>query len=168
MTERQLTATAYIIEEKRVLLIFHKKLRKWLPPGGHVNTGELPTEAAIREAYEETGLHIALVSQENVWIERWNAHSFERPYMCLLEEIPAHDGTPAHQHIDFIYLARPIEGELKHNDVECEEVRWLTLAEVEAMEDDQEIFVETKQTLRILLDRTLAPENFEYPTQQPH
>src|SRR5687767_6270309 len=40
----------------RVLLIKHKRLGTWLPPGGELEDGETPLEAAKRELYEETGL----------------------------------------------------------------------------------------------------------------
>src|SRR5262245_26011181 len=147
---RQFTATVYIMENQQVLLIFHRKLAKWLPPGGHLEPNELPPEGAVREAREETGLDVTLMSQENVWIERWNAHSFPRPYMCLLEEIPARPEQPAHQHVDFIYVGRPIGGQLNHNATETGGLRWFTLEEVEAMESDMDIFEETKQVIRTL------------------
>lgn len=146
--ERQFTATAYIVESGKVLLVYHKKLQKWLPPGGHVHPNETPPEAAIREAFEETGLTISLIRQENIWIERWNAQSFERPYMCLLEEIPAYQGNPAHQHIDMIYLARPAGGKLKENASETQGIRWFSPQELESLEPDVEIFVETIEAIR--------------------
>ena len=40
----------------RALLILHKRLGVWLPPGGELNPGETPLEAARRELFEETGL----------------------------------------------------------------------------------------------------------------
>lgn len=149
--ERQFTATAYIIENQKALLIFHKKLKKWLPPGGHLDPHELPSDGAKREAFEETGLEIELIPEENIWIERWNASSFPRPYMCLLEEIPEHKGVPAHQHIDFIYIAKPTGGELKANLEEIHNIGWFTLPEIENLITDEEIFYETKQTLRKIL-----------------
>lgn len=149
--ERQFTATAYIIENERVLLIYHRKLEKWLPPGGHIDPNELPTEAACREAFEETGIKIALIRQENLWVESWNANSVERPYFCLLEEIPAFGDQPAHQHIDMVYLARPIGGELKENSIETIGIRWFGIEEIEALESDVEIFEETKQVIRLIL-----------------
>ena len=37
-------------------MIFHKRLKKWLPPGGELLNDETPLEAAKRELMEETGL----------------------------------------------------------------------------------------------------------------
>jgi 8-oxo-dGTP pyrophosphatase MutT (NUDIX family) len=149
--ERQFTATAYVVENQRILLIYHRKLSKWLPPGGHVDLNELPTEAAIREVFEETGYHVELISQENIWIERLNANSFHRPFMCMLEEIPARPGCPAHQHMDFIYLAKLKGGEASPNPNEIDGIGWFNMLEIESMVSDVEIFEETKQTLRLII-----------------
>ncbi len=149
--EKQFTSTVYIIDNDKVLLIFHRKLQKWLPPGGHMDSHETPPEAARREAMEETGLEIEFIKQENIWINRWNARSFERPYLCLLEEIPAFGEKEAHQHVDFIYIAHPTGGQLKQNHAETSGIRWFTIEEIEALEADKEIFQETQQTLAHLM-----------------
>jgi ADP-ribose pyrophosphatase YjhB (NUDIX family) len=146
--ERQYTSTVYILEEGKVLLLLHPKLNKWLPPGGHVEVNELPTECAKREALEETGLLIELLRDENIWVERWNATSFERPWLCLLENIPAHASHPPHQHIDFIYLGRPVGGAITEEHRAQAPIRWFTLEEALALEPDREIFVETQQTIQ--------------------
>lgn len=147
MLKRQFTATVYILDQDTVLLHYHKKLQKWLPPGGHLEFNELPHEAAWREAFEETGLEVEFILQENIWIDRWNAKSIPRPYLYLLEEIPQHGHEPQHQHIDAIYVAKPRGGEL-FNDPQ---IRWFTLDEVSALEGDVEIFIETQLTIKKLL-----------------
>ncbi len=157
---RQFTATVYIIKNQHVLLIYHRKLHKWLPPGGHMDPHEIPPETAKREAFEETGLEIELLSQENIWIDRWNAKSFERPFMCLLEEIPQRPDFPAHQHIDMIYVGRPIGGELIENIEETGGLRWFSLDEIESLAGDIDIFEETKEAIR-----TIFSSHFEAPAE---
>jgi 8-oxo-dGTP pyrophosphatase MutT (NUDIX family) len=158
--KRDFTATCYVIHEDKVLLIYHKKLKKWLPPGGHMDPNETPAEAACREVLEETGIEIQLVSQENITISRWNAKSIMRPYMCLLEEIPAHGETPAHQHIDFIYLGVPVGGLKSANLTEVEAAHWFTKDEVLALKADSDIFLETQETIVYILthEMQVAPQ----------
>ncbi|MBS0616375.1 MAG: NUDIX domain-containing protein [Verrucomicrobia bacterium] len=141
---RHFTTSVYILDSGKVLLLPHPKLGKWLPPGGHIEADETPVMAAKREVLEETGLAVEIIPQENLWLEHWNASSFERPYLCLLENIPAYKETPAHQHMDFVYLAKPSGGEL------VPPAQWLTLEEVEGF-SEEEIFEETKNTIRHLL-----------------
>lgn len=147
---RQFTATAYILEENRVLLHFHKKLAKWLPPGGHLEENETPPECAVREAKEETGLDIAIIQDERLWVTKWNASSFERPFLCLLENIPPYKDQPAHQHIDFIYLGKPVGGSLAPETDDSAGLRWFTLEEVISLKTDEEIFGETQQTIQTI------------------
>lgn len=148
---REFVTSVYILQDQKVLLIFHKKLQKWLPPGGHLEPNEIPPEAAKREAFEETGLEIGLFFQENVWVEKWNATSFIRPYLCLLEEVPAYRDHPAHQHIDFIYVGYPLSGAIQENPQETNGIQWFSQLQIEALEDDKEIFSETKEVLKKIL-----------------
>ena len=60
------TSSVFILRRNRedgwlVALVWHPRLECWLPAGGHVENGETPAEAAIREAQEETGLDVTLV-----------------------------------------------------------------------------------------------------------
>lgn len=143
--KKEFTATVYIIHESKVLLLYHKKLQKWLPPGGHIEPNETPPEAARREVQEETGLEIEFIRQENVWVNRWNANSFERPYLCLLEEIPAYKDIPAHQHVDFIYVAQPLgQAAIEQSNF----IRWFSLDELSHLKPDLEIFQETLEVIQ--------------------
>lgn len=148
MIEKHFTVTTYVVHEKKVLLIFHNKLGKWLPPGGHLENNELPPEGALREVLEETGLEVELIRQENLWINRWNAISFDRPYFCFLENIPPYGSHPAHQHIDLVYVAKPIRGTL-HSE---HQARWFSIDEALSLRIDEEIFGETHQILNHLLE----------------
>lgn len=42
-----------------IYLGFHKKANDWIPPGGHIEPGETPSGAAIREMKEELGVDIS-------------------------------------------------------------------------------------------------------------
>lgn len=144
---KEFTATVYIFHEEKVLLHFHKKLQKWLPPGGHLEPNETPHEAAEREVLEETGLKITFILQENVNIDAYNAKSIPRPFLCLLENIEARKDEPAHQHIDMIYLARPTQ---------MKEVlppfQWFTYEELQSLE----LFPDTAEVLKGLLNNKLG------------
>src|SRR5271156_4090897 len=52
------TASGIVIELDHILLVHHRRIGAWLPPGGHIEEHELPHETAIRETKEETGVDI--------------------------------------------------------------------------------------------------------------
>jgi ADP-ribose pyrophosphatase YjhB (NUDIX family) len=54
-----LTASAIVVGEEGVLLHLHKKLGMWLQPGGHIEAGEAPWDAAAREVLESRDLREA-------------------------------------------------------------------------------------------------------------
>src|ERR1700754_5029354 len=53
-----LTGSAWVVsaDGRRVLLTHHRKLNRWLQPGGHADGDENILQVALREAEEETGL----------------------------------------------------------------------------------------------------------------
>jgi 8-oxo-dGTP pyrophosphatase MutT (NUDIX family) len=46
-------------ESGRVLLARHAETDRWVIPGGSIEPDEEPADAAVREVWEETGLHVA-------------------------------------------------------------------------------------------------------------
>jgi len=59
-----LSAEVWVIDPDftRVLLVRHR-WRGWVPPGGKVEVGETPRQAAVRELREETGLQAELLAE---------------------------------------------------------------------------------------------------------
>jgi len=83
------TASAVVLDPRHrvVLLHLHRRLDRWLQPGGHIEPGERPEDAAVRETLEETGV-----------VAR---HPDEGPVIVHLDEHPGPDG---HIHLDLRYL----------------------------------------------------------------
>lgn len=157
--KRELVASCYILsKDLKTLLIFHKKLKKWLPPGGHSDENELPHETALREVKEETGLTVNLIDTGPLLIDEWNAHSIPRPFLCLLENIPAYGTNPQHQHIDMIFIGKidetshEIESSM-NSLMREEECRWFSLSDIETLVVDTDIFNETKRILKYLFNK---------------
>ena len=101
---RDFTVAVFVIWQNQVLLHEHRKLGKWLPPGGHIDPNELPDQAAIREVFEETGVSVDLIGTDRLEFkpEPDSPRQLTRPRGIQLENI-----TPGHEHIDLIYFARP-------------------------------------------------------------
>jgi 8-oxo-dGTP pyrophosphatase MutT (NUDIX family) len=53
---RVFSVSIFVRHDRAILLGMHKRLKKWLPPGGEVEVGEEPFQAAARELWEETGI----------------------------------------------------------------------------------------------------------------
>ncbi|RZT85899.1 mutator protein MutT [Pseudonocardia sediminis] len=45
-------------DDGRVLVVQRRDNGRWEPPGGHLETGETPAQAACREVEEETGVRV--------------------------------------------------------------------------------------------------------------
>ena len=139
-TTRDFTATTFIVRDGLILLLWHKKVKAWLPPGGHIDANELPDEAAVREVREETGLDVKLEGAR----ETWGSVEVLTPPVCILLE----DIEPGHQHIDLIYFARSANGTLRINPREAADFRWYGHADLESAEIATDI--------RILGQRAIA------------
>jgi ADP-ribose pyrophosphatase YjhB (NUDIX family) len=76
-------------------------------PGGYVEAGENPAEAALREVIEETGLHARLPpGPEFDEPDGANEPSMIAPLWIIEQHVPAERREPeAHVHLDHLYLA---------------------------------------------------------------
>lgn len=126
--QRHFVATAYVVFQKRTLLLLHRKLGLWLPPGGHIDEGELPEEAALREVAEETGLEVELVSPRRAPDPKApGVRYLHLPNHVQLEDIPNHP-----QHIDLIYFCRAKSAKVRISPDEHHAMRWYSSAELDA------------------------------------
>jgi len=82
-----ITGSAIVVGRRGTVLHMHKRLHRWMQPGGHLDRGEAPWEAARREGEEETGLHLA--------------HPEEGP---RLVHVDVHGAAEGHTHLDLRYL----------------------------------------------------------------
>jgi len=120
---RHFNVTTYIYNPKseKFLFILHKKLNKWVAPGGHIEDNENPETAALREAKEETGLDVKLIG--NRYPEKSDLMC---PYGIQLNII-----SDEHEHFDLIYLAFPIINTITTlNKKESYDIKWFTLDEI--------------------------------------
>ncbi|MDP6778675.1 MAG: NUDIX domain-containing protein [Candidatus Latescibacteria bacterium] len=130
-TTRDFTATTFVVDGDRTLLLFHKALQAWFPPGGHIHQDELPCDAAVREVREESGLEVELISPR---VTLGRVEVLPQPECILLEQI-----APDHQHIDLIYFARVVGGRLDVAPEESERHMWCGSRDLDGPEIAEDI-----------------------------
>jgi 8-oxo-dGTP pyrophosphatase MutT (NUDIX family) len=128
-----LTGSAFLVDEtlSRLLLIHHRKLDKWLQPGGHGEPTESdPVAVARREAEEETGVRGLLP-----------APSFLEPggfFDLDVHVIPARKDEAEHEHLDIrtLFLVPAASAARLVADLaEVQAMRWFSLEEAAALPD---------------------------------
>ena len=112
------TASAWILSSDggSCLLTRHRKLRKWLQLGGHVDGEERVERAALREAREESGLQsFELLAPAGLLL----------PLDLDVHPIPARGSEPEHLHWDVRFLLRAAPGQQLAISDESDDLRWI-------------------------------------------
>ncbi len=145
-----ITASAFVIDQlhQALLLIQHKKLERWLQPGGHVDsTDESLMASAIRETVEETGLKPeslhSLPSFKNGTIFDIDSHT-----------IPANinKNEPEHTHHDlrFLFVCSD-SNSLLANVEEANDITWCPLNSL----DNDHTFGRVSEKIKHVLSQPL-------------
>lgn len=130
IAEGHLTGSAVVVSARRdrVLLLHHRKLQRWLQPGGHADPRETRGEdVALREALEETGISgLALHPRA------------PRPFDVDVHAIPAFGTEPAHAHLDLRYLVvAPAADAIARSAEETNDARWFAWDDLPALDLDR-------------------------------
>ena len=111
------TGSAIVSGRRGTVLHLHKRLGLWLQPGGHIDPGELPSQAAVRETEEETGL-VGRVAPGAPQPFHLDVHS-----------------AGNHVHLDLRYLLLCDEGDPSPGPGESAQVRWFSLEDASRVAD---------------------------------
>jgi 8-oxo-dGTP pyrophosphatase MutT (NUDIX family) len=127
-----LTGSAFVLDasHERIFLVHHRKLGRWLQPGGHGDPGETEALAvARREAREETA------------IEGLTLHpTAPAPFDLDVHTIPARGEELAHEHLDIRYLLIAPPGAVaRHDEAEALGGAWVPIAEAAREGQDESV-----------------------------
>jgi ADP-ribose pyrophosphatase YjhB (NUDIX family) len=139
------TGSAFVVsaDGARTLLTHHRKLDRWLQPGGHADGDRDLRRVALREAQEETGVAGLTVDADIFDLDRhW---------------IPARGDEPGHWHHDVRFVVRAGADETFAVSAESRALAWWPIADVA---DSQEF----DPSLRRMARRWLAASAKHGPT----
>jgi 8-oxo-dGTP pyrophosphatase MutT (NUDIX family) len=122
------TASAWIVDpqRRRVVLLHHRKLERWLQLGGHVDGDPDVRRAALREAREESGLRTLRMIGDDI-------------YDIDVHRIPARAAEPEHEHYDIRFALEADPREPLAGNEESRDVRWIALGELERYAIDDSV-----------------------------
>jgi len=133
MTKTRITATGIVFNDnKETLMIFHKKLKKWVFPGGHVDENELPTDAALREVFEETGIRAKLIPNRlNIDTDDEKIIEMDRPFCMLFMEYVVDENL--YTSYDMSFLCQALNTNLKPQIEEIDDIGWFSLEQIKQL-----------------------------------
>lgn len=123
------TVDVFIVHDKKVLLIFHKKHNMWLQIGGHIELNEDSDEALSREVKEECGLDIEIIGERQPKFEMKGTKFLYTPVFMNI-----HDINETHKHIGLIYFAKAKSDKFVLNEREHKDIRWFSKEDLDKPE----------------------------------
>ncbi|MEM7099189.1 MAG: NUDIX hydrolase [Pseudomonadota bacterium] len=125
-TPGHVTGSAWLVDpaRKRLLLTHHKKLNMWLQLGGHSDSDPDTARVALKEAEEESGVAVTLLSPSILDID--------------IHEIPARKDDPAHYHFDVRFCVGALSTDVSISD-ESHNLAWIEIDRVETYTTEESI-----------------------------
>lgn len=138
-----ITGSAWVVDvaATRTLLTHHKKLDKWLQLGGHSDGDENSVRVALREATEESGLHLNLISAGNPGVEEI--------FDVDVHEIPARKREPAHYHFDIRFAVQAVGSDDFTVSDESNALAWVPLNALAEYTNEESMLRMQQKWLRI-------------------
>jgi ADP-ribose pyrophosphatase YjhB (NUDIX family) len=132
MIPSHFTASGVVVQDGHILLVNHKRIGAWVPPGGHVEPDELPEETVVREILEETGVEVEIISDPMPKAADGDPDAFFLLRPLFVQAVVAVEKGERYYHIDLAYLCRPKQTGLPPLSCspEVKESRWIKLTEL--------------------------------------
>lgn len=134
----------YAKKEQKFLVIYHKDMKMYVYPGGHIDTSDTDPEfSARREVWEETGIN----SLENYTIEENKLIPLDIDTHKI--KINERLNLPSHYHFDFRYLYFiDQEDEVKIDKDESRDYKWIDLKELDNITNCEVILNKLKKIIK--------------------
>ena len=116
-----LPSAAVVIHDElgRILLGLHADRQRWVIPGGLVEPGETPADAAVRETFEETGLIVEPTSVLGVYGGK--------------ELMIEYSNGDRSSYVATVFRGRVIGGHLRADEEEILDVRYVSKEELKTL-----------------------------------
>lgn len=119
--DKENSAGGVVFKDENVLLVLMKTLsgsEVWTFPKGHIEEGEKPQEAALREVFEETGVRCLIIDDNEFFV---NSYSFIRDHKNIFKTVKW-------------YLMKPVEetGKILTPE-EIKDVKWVSISDAKKL-----------------------------------
>ncbi|MET0421746.1 MAG: NUDIX domain-containing protein [Acidimicrobiia bacterium] len=113
------TGSAVVVGRRGVVLLVHRRLGRWMQPGGHLEPGESPADGAVRESIEETGLAVRHPDGG-----------------AMLVHVDVHEAARGHVHLDLRYLLVAPDDDPAPPAGESQQVQWFSWEDADGLADE--------------------------------
>lgn len=136
--------TCFIAREGKALLVDHKKLKTWLPIGGHIELHQTTDEAMEAEIKEECGIGVEFVEPPS--LPTWpsglktepphNPRRLRTPWACEIHDFPS---FPGHRHLAMVYFARGLSWDVELEAHAHNSIQWFGPRDLDYLKDEGKI-----------------------------